>query len=61
MHVRGVGQNEALGYLLGGFALFGGIGLLAAYNDKASRKPYVRPHVIVTVNIPCKNCRRGAS
>ena len=34
-------QWEALGYLMGGFAVFGLIGLAAVYNDKPSKKPYV--------------------
>ena len=34
-------QWEALGYLMGGFAVFGLIGLAAVYNDKPSKKPFV--------------------
>uniref|UniRef100_A0A7I4C3Z5 NADH dehydrogenase [ubiquinone] 1 beta subcomplex subunit 8, mitochondrial n=1 Tax=Physcomitrium patens TaxID=3218 RepID=A0A7I4C3Z5_PHYPA len=36
-----VGKYEALAWLLGGMGLFAGIGGLAAWNDKASRIPWV--------------------
>lgn len=34
-------QYEALGWLMGGMGLFAGIAGLAAWNDKASRIPFV--------------------
>ena len=34
-------QYEALGYLAAGMGFFGLLGLAAAYNDKASRIPWV--------------------
>ncbi len=36
-------QYEALGFLLGGLGFYFLLGQLARYNDKASKKPYVRP------------------
>ncbi|CAL5222708.1 g5111 [Coccomyxa viridis] len=36
-----VGKWEALGYLMGGFAVFGLIGVAAVYNDKPHKKPFV--------------------
>lgn len=36
-------QYEALGFLLGGLGFYFLLGQLARFNDKASKKPYVRP------------------
>lgn len=35
-----ISKWEALGYLAGGFAFFGVIGLAAKYNDKSHNKPF---------------------
>lgn len=44
-------QYEALAYLAGGFGIFGLVGLAAAYNDKASKRPWVRP--LLRLSAPC--------
>jgi hypothetical protein len=47
-------QYEALGYVVGGLGLFGGLGVLALYNNKPSKKPYVRysPDVPASLCLP---------
>ncbi|XP_008796813.2 NADH dehydrogenase [ubiquinone] 1 beta subcomplex subunit 8, mitochondrial-like isoform X1 [Phoenix dactylifera] len=39
-----IGKYEALGWLCGGLGIFATIGLLAVWNDKASKVPYVLIH-----------------
>lgn len=41
-HVLAALQYEALGFLLGGLGFYYLLGQLAKFNDKASKKPYVR-------------------
>ena len=54
-------QYEALGYLAGGFAFFGLLGVLAAYNDKASKKPWVSTAAVVScVHLPCMQLAMAA-
>ena len=43
LHVLVALQYEALGFLLGGLGFYFLLGQLARFNDKASKKPYVRP------------------
>ncbi|AES90930.1 NADH dehydrogenase [ubiquinone] 1 beta subcomplex subunit 8 [Medicago truncatula] len=40
-----VGKYEALAWLCGGLSCFAGLGLLAVWNDKASKTPFVREKV----------------
>ena len=46
-------QYEALGWLCGGLGFFATLGLMATFNDKASKIPFVSHMILIVIFLFC--------